>query len=250
VWPIISRSLWLKRAAWLLAGVSPLSLPVVFLREPEMKPTTREFVVHVVSREESARLRIVQHVNRRGIAVVAHATIHELVDTYDPDVPGCAIATCEPTETGALDVLEEFVVQDVWLPVIVVADDGDAQIVVNAMKSGAIDFITRPLQPERLVAAIDRAREVDATWRLQRSRRAELKARLGRLSPREVEVMRLVVSGMGNRQIAAMLSRSEKTIEVHRANAMRKMDASSLASLVSLVRESEQLARERRVPMA
>jgi RNA polymerase sigma factor (sigma-70 family) len=138
-----------------------------------------------------------------------------------------------PGLTG-MDLQEEMVRRDLQLPVVFVTGHGDIPMSVQAMKKGAQDFLTKPFDEDELIATIDRAIDRDMEQRLERTVKDELQKRLDTLTPREREVLALVVTGMLNKQIAGQIGTTEKTVKVHRARAMKKMKAGSLAEAVRM----------------
>jgi len=140
--------------------------------------------------------------------------------------------------TSGLDLHEKLVAQEIGLPVIIITGHGDVPSAVQAMKRGAVDFIEKPFDDQVLLDRIGQAIARDAASRENEARRACIAARLASLTPREHEVLDLVVAGYANKQIAAHLFLSPKTIEIHRANVMKKMRVDSLAKLVQTVEQS------------
>jgi len=135
---------------------------------------------------------------------------------------------------SGLDLQETLASREVALPVIFITGYGDVPTTVRAMKGGAVDFIEKPFNEQLLLDAVHRAIEQDARVRRERAERADVLRRVALLTPREREVLARVVAGKMNKQIAAELGTSEKTIKVHRAHVMSKMQADSLAGLVVL----------------
>jgi len=133
---------------------------------------------------------------------------------------------------SGLDLQEELAATGLDMPVIFVTGHGTVPMSVRAMKAGAVDFLQKPFDDQMLLDAIQRAIDLDRQAREERAELRELQRRLDSLTPREREVFALVVSGMLNKQIAGELGTSEKTIKVHRARVMQKMEADSLADLV------------------
>jgi RNA polymerase sigma factor (sigma-70 family) len=138
-----------------------------------------------------------------------------------------------PGLTG-LDLQEELSRRDLELPIVFVSGHGNIPMSVQAMKKGAQDFLTKPFDEEELIAAIKRALERDIEQTHERSAKREIQQRLDTLTPRERQVLSLVVTGMLNKQVAGEIGTTEKTVKVHRARAMRKMKAGSLAEAVRI----------------
>jgi FixJ family two-component response regulator len=151
-----------------------------------------------------------------------------------PDVPGCAIVDLKLPGLNGLELQESLGYQKEPLPVIFLTGHGDVPSSVRAMKHDAVDFLTKPVCADDLLAAIRRAFTADAAARDARHLRQELHARYEKLTPREREVLALVVCGMLNKQIAFKLGTVERTIKAHRAQIMAKMQVQSVAELVRI----------------
>jgi len=151
-----------------------------------------------------------------------------------PDVPGCAIVDLQLPGLSGLELQESLRQQKDGLPVIFLTGHGDIPTSVRAMKSNAVDFLTKPVCDMDLLAAVERAVTTDAEAREARIQKDEIQARYEQLTPREREVMALVVRGLLNKQIAFELGTVERTIKAHRAKIMAKMQVQSVAELVQL----------------
>jgi FixJ family two-component response regulator len=157
------------------------------------------------------------------------------LDAHDPGVPGCAIIDLGLQGTSGLALQDELAQNGEARPVIFLTGQGSIPTAVRAMRAGAIDFLTKPIDSSTLLAAIRKALEADSMRRNRLSALEDLRARLGSLTPREHEVMHEIVSGRLNKQIAHRLGAAEKTIKVHRGRVMHKMGVRSVAELVTLV---------------
>ncbi len=169
-----------------------------------------------------------------GHAVSAFRSPREFLAQHDPAVPGCIVLDLAMPGLNGLELQTALAASGCQRPIIFVSGHGDVPSSVRAMKAGAVDFLTKPVSEENLLAAIRRAIDRD---RLMRHARAELQAigeRLSTLTPREREVMQHVVSGQLNKQIAADLGTVEKTVKVHRSRVMEKMGVRSLADFVRM----------------
>jgi FixJ family two-component response regulator len=145
--------------------------------------------------------------------------------------PGCAVLDLHMTGAGGLELQQAILAAENPLPVIFLTGRGDVHSSVRAMKRGAVDFLTKPVPGDELLDAVRRAIALDEAARQDRRERAQLRARYDALTVREREVFTLVARGLPNKQVAAALGTSERTIKAHRANVMRKMGAASVADL-------------------
>ncbi len=194
--------------------------------------------VFVVDDEESVRKAIARLLRSVGYRVVTFATAREFLDSERGEPEGetaaCLVLDVQMPEMGGFDLQRELNAAHAELPIIYLTGHGDIPMSVEAMKGGASDFLTKPVQDVDLLKAVeqalDRARELNA----EQAEHSRVRERLDRLTPREREVMGLVVAGLRNKQIAYELGTTEKTIKVHRARVMAKMQAPSLAELVRL----------------
>jgi FixJ family two-component response regulator len=156
------------------------------------------------------------------------------LELHDPEDPGCLLLDiCMPGLSG-FDLQRSLRDSLCGRPIVFLTGQGDIPASVHAMKAGAVDFLTKPIDKDRLFAALDQALRVDAAERQVRATRGIIGQRLARLTPRERQVMEHVVHGRLNKQIAASLGTGEKTVKVHRARMMWKMGARSVAELVQL----------------
>ena len=190
--------------------------------------------VFVVDDDAAVRESLCWLVESAGLNAESYATAQAFLEAYDPRQPGCLVLDVRMPGLSGLDLQEQLAAQGIMLPVIIITGHGEVPMAVRAMKGGAIDFIEKPFSDQLL---LDRAREAiaqDAQNRVEQARRAEVAARLALLTPREREVMEMVVSGKANKQVGASLGISQKTVEAHRAQVMRKTRADSLAKLVQL----------------
>jgi FixJ family two-component response regulator len=178
---------------------------------------------------------------RRGIARLVRSAGYR-AETFDSanaffssanlsSHPACVLLDLELPDTSGLNLQREL---NAILPVIFITGHGDIGSTVTAMKAGAADFLPKPVNESALLGAIQRALDIDRQMHARRCELADIQARLNRLTPREREVMALVVTGRLNKQVAGDLGIAEKTIKIHRARVMEKMGAQSLAELVRI----------------
>jgi FixJ family two-component response regulator len=154
-----------------------------------------------------------------------------------PTVASCLILDIRLSGENGLDFQERLSGHGIALPVVLITGHGDIPMTVRGMRAGAIDFLPKPFDDEQLLAAVATALDTDRARRAQSAGIADLTARYGRLTPREKDVMGLVVTGLMNKQVAGRLALSEITVKIHRGNMMRKMEAQSLADLVRMAEQ-------------
>jgi FixJ family two-component response regulator len=169
-----------------------------------------------------------------GLRVETFKAAQDFLNSPRPDAPSCLVLDVRLPGLSGLDLQRELIGAGVAIPVIFITGHGDVPMSVQAMKAGAVEFLTKPFRDQQLLDAIQQALDRDRVERRRRSEMVELRRRHESLTPREREVMTLVVSGLLNKQIASELGKSEITVKVHRAQVMQKMRAESLADLVRL----------------
>lgn len=170
-----------------------------------------------------------------GYTVQAYATAQAFLDSGCANAEGCLVLDMSMPEMDGLALQQALAASASRLPVIFLTGHGDLDSGIRAMKLGAADFLTKPVDDERLIAAVQQALARNHQVRADDAERADIAARLASLTPREAEVMNLVIEGMLNKQVAAALGTVEKTVKVHRARVMAKMQVRSVTALVRLV---------------
>jgi FixJ family two-component response regulator len=172
-----------------------------------------------------------------GQAVETFGSGQEFVDAYSEDRPGCLVLDIRMPGMSGLELQQKLNERHSILPIIFITGHGDVPMAVEAMQAGAVDFIKKPLRDQDLIDRINQALEKDSNNRAALGERNDIRRRLETLTPREREVLDLVVHGKANKVIAGDLKLSQRTVEIHRARVMEKMQASSLAHLVRMVLE-------------
>jgi len=193
-----------------------------------------EATVFVIDDDPAVRESLQWLIESVGLNVSTYSTAQEFLDAFDRDRPGCLVLDVRMPGISGLDLQDQLASQQVRIPVIIITGHADVPMAVRAMKAGVVDFIEKPFSDELLLDRIRAALELDARIRVNQSHRTEVETYFAQLTPREREVMGLVVGGKSNKQIAAELGLSQKTVEVHRAHVMQKMHAESLAELVQM----------------
>jgi RNA polymerase sigma factor (sigma-70 family) len=194
-----------------------------------------ESIVFVVDDDPSVRCAIERLIGTVGLQVQLFGSAQEFLASKLPNLPSCLVLDVRLPGSSGLALQRQLVEANVQIPIIFITAHGDVPMTVRAMKAGAVEFLTKPFHDQDLLDAIHLGLERDRGRRQQEAGLAALRERFESLSPREREVVSMVVSGMLNKQIAAQIGTAENTVKVHRSRAMEKMQANSLADLVKMI---------------
>lgn len=193
-----------------------------------------EQTVFVVDDDAEVRDAMKLLMNSVGLQVETYASGEDYLDRFEPARPGCLLLDVRMKGISGLDVQERLSLESIHPPIIIITGHGDVPMAVRAVKAGAIDFIEKPFNEQELLDSVHRAIELDGKHRGRALRLADISARMEHLTPREREILDLVVAGKRNKEIATELGISLSTVEAHRARVMEKMHAESLSDLMRM----------------
>jgi FixJ family two-component response regulator len=191
-------------------------------------------VVYIVDDDPSVRNAVKMLLEASGFKVETNDSAQAFLERDLVDASGCLVLDVRMDGLSGLDLQQELTNAGVHLPIIFITGHGDVPISVQAMKAGAVEFLTKPFREEELLKAVRQAVERDSVAHIEQTELAGIRQRYEKLTPREKEVMGLVVQGLLNKQIALKLSASEGTVKIHRGHVMLKMQAGSITDLVRM----------------
>lgn len=190
--------------------------------------------VCVIDDDEGVRGSIGSLLRSGGFDVALYEAPDAFLAAGLPDTPSCLVLDIRLDGESGLDFQDRLAAQGMEIPVVLITGHGDIPMTVRAMRAGAVDFLPKPFDDDDLIHAVTRAIETDGERRVRSGAKTRITACYASLTPREADVMALVVTGLMNKQVAARLGLSEITVKIHRGNMMRKMEAQSLADLVRM----------------
>jgi FixJ family two-component response regulator len=196
--------------------------------------TVAEAMVYVVDDDQAVRVALSDLLESVGLNVETFPSGQDFLKAQRADIPSCLILDVRLPGTSGLDFQRELAAANIEIPIIFITGHGDIPMTVQAMKAGAVDFLSKPFRDQELLDAIHKAVDRDGERRQQLSEVTVLRERYEGLTPREREVLTFVIQGLLNKQIAAELGTSETTVKIHRGQVMRKMQAESLPDLVRM----------------
>lgn len=205
-----------------------------------------ESTVFVVDDDQDVCRSLADLMEAVRLPVETFVSAQLFLDAYEPNRPGCLLLDIRMPGIGGLQLQEILAERDISIPTIILTGHGDVPMVTRTMKLGAFDFIEKPFRADALLHRVQEAIELDSRLHRERVHLEQVEARLAQLSAREREVFDHVAEGMPNKAIGAKLGVSMKTIEVHRSNAMRKLNVCSIAELVRFKVEVEKCVENRR----
>lgn len=196
---------------------------------------TSEPTVFIIDDDQAVRRFLSGLIESVNLQVETFASAQEFLDAYEPGRLGCLLLDIRMPGMSGLELQNELAERACSLPIIILTGHGNVQVAVHAMKAGAVDFIEKPFNNELLLDRIQKAVAESVDAGSARIKRQDIAGRMARLTPRERQVLDLVICGDTNKGVARRLDISERTVEIHRSNVMAKMQAKSLAELVKIV---------------
>lgn len=200
----------------------------------ERSVTMEQAVIYVVDDDPGVLRGLDRLLRQQGYTTRLYESPAAFIRELDPDAPGCVLLDLSLPGVNGLELQEQLLAAGCWQPIVFMTGYGTVQASVRAMKAGAIDFIEKPIDANVLTEVLQRAIDRDRSARISRNDTDAIAKRLASLTPRENEVLRHVVAGRLNKQIAGHLGTAEKTVKVHRARIMHKMSVRSVAELTRM----------------
>jgi two-component system, LuxR family, response regulator FixJ len=210
--------------------------------------TTQNATVFIVDDDAAIRKSLEMLLKSVGHASESYRSAQEFLDAYEPSRPGCLILDIRMPGMSGLELQRTLRERGHEIPVIIITGHGDVPVAVRSLKEGALEFLEKPFSKQMLLEHVREALQRDAASRSLRGSHQARTSKLALLTPREQEVLELVVAGKVSKEIAAQLGLSKKTVDVHRTHIMQKLQVETLADLVQLVMRTRLPAEARDVP--
>lgn len=191
--------------------------------------------IYIVEDDEAVRESLQMVLESIGYRVSSYASANQFIEKWNPEMAGCLVLDIRMPGMNGMELQRRLNERNSILPIIFVTGHGDVPMAVEAMQQGAVDFLQKPYREQELLEKIERAFSLDRDNRASLLSRQDIAARLASLTPRELDVLRLMVEGKANKVIAIDLDISQRTVEIHRARVMEKLGANSLAHMVRMV---------------
>ncbi len=198
-------------------------------------------IVYIVDDESAVRDSLGLFISSMGLSVKSYISAEDFLNNYSPELPGCLILDVRMPGMSGLDLQQEILKKQITLPIIFISGHAEIPDSAKAFRAGAIDFLEKPFDNALLMERIFEAISKDIADRKQRLVQSEIQRRINRLTDREKEVLQLIVGNHSNKEVARILDISHRTIDVHRARIMEKMEAESLTELLTLVMQGNVL---------
>ncbi len=195
----------------------------------------KETTIFIVDDDLQVREAVALLMESVGLPAETFGSADEFLQQFDPERPGCLILDVRMPGMSGLELQARLAAEEIHPPIVIITGHGDVPMAVRAVQAGAVDFIEKPFNDQALLDSVHKALELDARRRGQARELADIRRRLDRLTPRERQVMDLVVAGLRNKVIAAELGVSQSTVEAHRARVMEKAGARTLSDLMRMV---------------
>jgi two-component system response regulator FixJ len=201
---------------------------------PAPGPTNEDALIHVIDDDDAVRDSLALLLSTEGLRVAAHASASTFLTNVQPGSSGCVVTDARMPEMTGIELLEEMKSRQLTLPVVVITAYADVNLAVQAMKQGAFDFLEKPFDNDALIACVRLALAFEREEQFRAAETQTIQTRIQTLTARESEVLARLLDGLPNKTIGRDLGISVRTVEVHRANVMLKMNAGSLSELVRM----------------
>lgn len=196
-------------------------------------------IVYVVDDDQAVCRSLGLLIQGVGLEVQTFNTAEDFLASYDPIRPGCLVVDVRMPGMSGLDLQRKLVEEGINLPSIVITGHGDIPMAVDAMKNGMVDFVEKPFRDQLLLDDVQKALQIDAIARSREAMKSDIETKTSHLTPREEEIMNLLVGGSSSKTIAYELGISQKTVDFHRAHILEKMSVDSVVELVLLTRQPQ-----------